>query len=56
MKKINFLLLSLFMAMTVTITKVYAKINQLPLLGNTIYIDPGHPSYLFPNIIMRNNK
>ncbi len=36
----------------VTFNLVTAKTNNLLLLGKVIYIDPGHPSFDKPNVIV----
>jgi hypothetical protein len=36
--------LFLFIFGIYSLTKVDAKVNNLPLLGKTIYLDAGHPS------------
>ncbi len=42
MKKYNIIIIICFLILTFTISKVYASINSLSLLGKIIYIDPGH--------------
>lgn len=42
MKKYNIIIIICFLIVTFSLSKVYASINGIPLLGKTIYIDPGH--------------
>ncbi len=42
MKKYNIIIIICFLILTFSLSKVYASINGLSLLGKTIYIDPGH--------------
>ena len=42
MKKYNIIIIICFLILTFTISKTYAIINGLSLLGKVIYIDPGH--------------
>ena len=42
MNKYKCLIIIMFLISTFSISKVYANINDLPLLGKTIYLDAGH--------------
>lgn len=42
MKKYNIIIIICFLILSFSISKTYASINSLSLLGKTIYIDPGH--------------
>lgn len=35
---------------------VSAKENDLPLLGKIIYVDPGHPRFYKPSVVMSCSK
>ncbi|HHT38529.1 MAG TPA: N-acetylmuramoyl-L-alanine amidase CwlD [Mollicutes bacterium] len=42
MKKYRIIIFFLFLISIVATDKVYGQINELPLLGKIIYVDPGH--------------
>ncbi len=42
MKKYKIIVLIIFIVLVFSFSKAYAHINDLPLLGKVIYIDPGH--------------
>lgn len=46
----KFKILTVFLLFFVIFYKVDANIVEAPLLNKVIYVDPGHPSYLFPNV------
>lgn len=42
MKKYNIIIIICFLIITFSLSKVYASINSVSLLGKIIYVDPGH--------------
>lgn len=50
MLKYKIYILILFILTLGSINYISAKNNELPLFGKVIYLDPGHPSYLFPSV------
>lgn len=50
MKKYGFIMIMCFFVFVSFLSKVNAFINGYELLGKVIFLDAGHPSYLFPNV------
>lgn len=42
MNKYKYLIIICFFIFSFSISKVYAKVNDMPLLGKIIYLDAGH--------------
>lgn len=46
MVKYKYFVIIMFFILTFSISKVYADVNDLVLLGKVIYLDAGHQGYL----------